>query len=274
MTTGRSATSADGTWSVTVVHTSASERARLEHERAERVEDGRGERGVLLHHLGEDLDGALVLRVLHEVGDDGDELALERRVDDLEHLAHRVEQRLAVDDALEPAELREQQLRQRHPAVRALGLELRLQRREHLEERLRHARLQRVDVEQQPHQAVLHRLGAEPRRPPAGGRVHRHERRPQRVGVGPRVGERADQLVGGAVALERLVHVLPERERVGEREPVRVELTPASSSKPWGTAGPAGAAGADFDAATGGASEAFCAFAETLDPARRAFLWG
>ena len=50
--------------------------------------------------------------------------------------------------------------------------------------------------------------------------------------------------------------------------PCGVDVTPASSSKPWGTAGPAGAAGADFETFAAGASEAFCAFAERLDPAR------
>eukprot|EP00964_Phaeocystis_antarctica_P116570 scaffold80513_cov48-Phaeocystis_antarctica.AAC.1 len=123
---------------------------------------------------------------------------VQRWAADLQCLRDAVDQRLPVDDVLEPAELADDQPRERHAV--AVGVHVGLKLAELLEEH-EHA-----------HQGVLH--------PVAGGcgctRRHAHGRQclPQAGGVLPRVGETLDQLVASVVALHRALQVLPELERV------------------------------------------------------------
>lgn len=128
----------------------------------------------------------------------------------------------AVGHVLEPAELREDQLGQRH-RVRSAALELVLVLGEGLEELLREVRLHSLALEQKPHQAVRH--AAERAAQSAGRasgarsrRVHREERGAQGLGVGPGVGEGGDELVLDAGLPHGVAHVLAKHPPISHQE--------------------------------------------------------
>ena len=136
---------------------------------------------------------------------------VQRWAADLQCLRDGVDQRLPVDDVLEPAELADDQPRERHAV--AVGVHVGLKLAELLEQHVGQLSLQRVHLQEHAHQGVLD--------PVTGGCgctvAHSHGRQclPQAGGVLPRVSETLDQLVASVVALHRALQVLPELERVG-----------------------------------------------------------
>ena len=105
------------------------------------------------------LDRGRVVGVVDDIGQDENQLALERQIDHLQHLRDLAEHLLAVHHDLEPSELREDEPRQRHLSVGGGGvLHLVLVVGQHLEQHLRNVRLQLLTVQEQPHQAVLDAL--------------------------------------------------------------------------------------------------------------------
>ena len=138
----------------------------------------------------------------------------------LHRLAERLDERVAVDDVLEPPELAHDEPCERHAAV---GLHDVLHLGELLEEQLGHVGLERVDVQQHAHHAVLDSLVAR-----AGDALaaHRHEHLPQAALLLEGVGEALDQVVLGVLAPHRAVQVLAEEEGVGQLVAVRIASEP------------------------------------------------
>ena len=95
---------------------------------------------------------------------------------------------------------------------------------ERLEELARKVGLERVALEEEAHEAVLDAAVVEDRRAARavrggrGGSASRLQRRAELLRIlGPRLGERAEELVAGGVRLHRAVDRLLEAERVGEQ---------------------------------------------------------
>lgn len=138
----------------------------------------------------------------------------------LHRLSDGVHHPLAVDDVLEPAELAHDESWQRHAV--AVGVHLVLKLGQLLEQFGGEIGLQRVHVQEHPHEAVLDAVagggGPSPRS------AHRREGLPQAGRVLPLVGEVLDQVVPSVDAPHGPLHVLPKLERV------RVEQVAAVSA--------------------------------------------